>query len=562
MSSNQSALAHLRALRRLQDEFGPGAAARKLELLRALARVRLPQARHVLALHEVLCFLRAYPDDARVLAQVERMLASFDRRGDLRAHRDELADSGVAGTDIHYPFFPSTASWLARRFGNRLRVDWEALEREDLLERSLPLFALYCETPGLDEAELTLREWIDRLRGPRESDAAFLVRRCDALHMDVFARERFYEELELPLRLVGGRQTPSRTRARTDTGPIVWQDGPLRRRRPDLEREVRRPPLAIRPVGEARGRELIALAREAMITRSRDLDAFMHGDPRDVRLVDCGDNLQFACIGVVPERRLLLEAVYAFLTLKNGVPIGYVLASALLRSSEIAYNVFDTYRGAEAAHVYGRVLAMVRALFDVDTFTIYPYQLGHENEEGLKSGAWWFYRKLGFVPRDPGVVRLMRSELRRIERRPAHRSSIATLRRLAVANVYLELGRKRSDVIGVYPLGKVGLAITDYLAGRFGSDRERGSTVCTEEAAELLGARRRSSWTTSERSAFERWSPLVRLLPGLERWSPQDRRALVGVMRAKGGRRESDFVARFDRHAKLRAAMRRLAGLR
>src|SRR4029077_13985236 len=121
---------------------------------------------------------------------------------------------------------------------------------------------------------------------------------------------------------------------------------------------------------------LIDLAREAMVTRSRDLDVFCWGDPRDVRLVDAGGGLQCACIGFRPDRRLLLEAVYGFLTLKNGVPIGYVLCSALFGSSEIAYNVFETFRGAEAARVYGRVLGMVRSLFGSDTFTIYPYQLG------------------------------------------------------------------------------------------------------------------------------------------------------------------------------------------
>ena len=25
-----------------------------------------------------------------------------------------------------------------------------------------------------------------------------------------------------------------------------------------------------------------------------------------------------------------------------------------------------------------------------------PYQLGLENDDALKSGAWWFYQKLGF----------------------------------------------------------------------------------------------------------------------------------------------------------------------
>ena len=38
-----------------------------------------------------------------------------------------------------------------------------------------------------------------------------------------------------------------------------------------------------------------------------------------------------------------------------------------------------------------------------------------------------------------------------------------------------------------------------------------------------------------------------------------DERALVDVIRAKGGRRESDFVARFDAHPRLGAAIAALA---
>ena len=48
------------------------------------------------------------------------------------------------------------------------------------------------------------------------------------------------------------------------------------------------------------------------------------------------------------------------------------------------------------------------------------------------------------------------------------------------------------------------------------------------------------------------------ILPGIRRWSRQDKRALVAVIRAKGGRRESDYLLRFDQHRHLRKAIRRL----
>ena len=331
----------------------------------------------------------------------------------------------------------------------------------------------------------------------------------------------------------------------------------LNRSRPRLPEDVLAPRPRIVPLSRDEGGKLVDLARGSMVTRSRDLDAFYYGSPDDVRLIDFGDGLQFVCIGLIPERRLLLESVYGFLTLKNGVPIGYVLSSALFRSSEVAYNVFETYRGMEAGYVYGCVLAMLRKLFNSDSFTIYPYQLGLGNEEGLRSGAWWFYQKIGFRPRDAGVRRLMQSELLRMRANPSHRSSISILTKLAAGNLYYHLGGRRDDVIGLLPLSNIGLHATRFLAEHFGSDRERGARICTKEAASLLGIR--GGWTPGERFALERWSPLVMILPGIGRWNKEELRALWAVIRAKGGRRESDFVCLFDRHRRLRSAIRKLA---
>jgi hypothetical protein len=49
------------------------------------------------------------------------------------------------------------------------------------------------------------------------------------------------------------------------------------------------------------------------------------------------------------------------------------------------------------------------------------------------------------------------------------------------------------------------------------------------------------------------------ILPGVGRWSSDERRRLAEVVRAKGSRRESDFVRLFDRHRRLRRAVRDVA---
>jgi hypothetical protein len=270
------ALAALAELERLKAEFGPGLGARKAELLRRLRRARLAGPAQVLRLHEAACFLAAYPDDAAVLVRAESLLAGFARRPDLRAARDALADSGVAGTDIRYPFFAATARWLAREWGPLLDIDWDetraaagaarAASLDEELERLLPLVAHYAETPGLDELDLGLRGWLQRMsgrgarRGARGGEAALLALGVYALPASDEVKEYLYERLGLWLRLApgagrGGRPTPSRTRARFRGAPIVFQTAPLRRERPDLQRVLReRPALRARHAARPRPR--------------------------------------------------------------------------------------------------------------------------------------------------------------------------------------------------------------------------------------------------------------------------------------------------------------------
>jgi hypothetical protein len=552
-----SPLARLEAIR---FEFGPALARERRRLFARAWRERHARPAALLRLHECLIVARAYPDDPATLALVERLLRRFSTRADLARLRRALEDSGIDGTDIRFRFFAQTALWLARRWPARLAYDWPAWDDPARLEELLSLLAVHGESPGLDEYDLGLRGWLARMKSPREGDAAFAMRRLAARVRDPFVFEKLVDGIDAPMVLAAGPGGPTRTLAKWPRARPVFQREPLRRGRPDLRAELSRPPLSVRDLPPAEGRRFADMASEAMVTRSRDLDAFAYADPRDARLVDCGDGLAFACIGVRPERRLLLESVYGFLTLRNGVPTGYVLTSALFGSAEIAYNVFETYRGGEAGAVYGRVLAMTKHLFGVDSFTIFPYQLGGAgNEEGLASGAWWFYRKLGFAPRAVAARRVMRAEEARMARHPAHRSSRRTLARLAEENVYWHEGAKRDDVMGLLPLPKVGFAVTDLLARRFGGEGDRGAAACTLEAAALLGAGPGAAWTPSERQAFERWAPLALLLPGVRRWSAAERRALAGVMRLKGSRRESDFVRAFDAHPKLRAAVAKLA---
>ena len=546
-------------LEAIRFRYDPPTAALRRRNLRSLARRRLPSAGDVERLHELLCFVRAYPDDSETLKLTEDLLARFPRRRDLHAHRSELFNTGIAGTDLYYRYYWVTAQWLVRHWPQQVSIDWPELDHDEELLSFLEHLLPYSETVALDTVDNSLRGWIDKLCGRDETDAAFLIRRFSALKVVPRLAEHLYEKHDLPLRLQPSADTPSRTLDRYPRAPVFLQTQPLDRARPNLKRAVRHPAESVREVSVKEGRRLIDLTRGAMVTRSRDLDAFANADARDVRIAEMGRGLQFACIGVLPERRLMLEASYGVLMLKNGMPIGYALASSLFRSSEVAYNVFETFRGGEAAWIFGRLLALICQLFGSDTLGIDPYQLGHGNDEGLQSGAWWFYYKLGFRPDNPEIEELVQRELARLRARPRYRSSLRTLETLSSDYLFLHLGRRRKGVLGKVPLGPIGLRLSKYLAEHFGADRESGLKRCAEEAVEILEVDPRRRWTRDERHWWRNWSPLVSLIPKLRDWPAADRGALAEIVLAKGGRRESEFVRRFNEHRRLQRSLLRLA---
>lgn len=548
----------LRQLLRCVNDFGGSSGQRKLDLLHTLTRYRLSGANEILRFHEALCFLRAYPDDAILLGQVEVMLSAFADRGDVRRHRNALANTGVAGTSIHFRFFAASAHWLARRWGENLVIDWVEFENTSQVETWLSSLALFCETPGLDEFGFELSEWLDRLKGPDETDAEFLLRRIERLRMHPQAREILLDEWDLPLCLSPGPDTPARTREKHNNVKITYQTQPLVRARP-TRTQIKRRGVTQRVLDAREGHQIVELARCTMATRSRDLDAFAYGSRHDVAMLDCGDGLAIACIGVVPERRLFLETMYGYLVLRNGVPVGYGTVTGLFQSAEITFTIFDTFRSGEASIILGWVLTVAWRLFEADTITVTPYQIGQNNEDAVRSGAWWFYYKLGFRPREPQTRRIMRGELRRMKSKPTHRSSHATLRRLAESNVFLNLDESRDDVLGVLPLANIGLHVSRFLADQFGADRERATRTCSIEARKLLGVRSHARFSPRERRAWNHWAPLVINLPNVTRWHAAHKRSLVALIRAKGSLRELTYLQRFNGHRPLQSALRDLA---
>jgi len=544
------------------SRYTPDARKAKLELLDGLETARVGSPAALLRLHEALCFLQAYPDDPEVLARVDRGLAAFPARVTRlgAASRRRLHDSGIAGATLDYPFGLPLARWLARRFPREADIAWDRFEEVDRLDETLSLLASAAEGDAFSEGGMGWRRWLRVAKGGRRlTDLELVLELFERTGLPEEARDWLWENLMLPVFWTPRGPGASRTLAKLEPARVFFHEDGLRRPAAPLGRALAGPLPALRRAPRALAETLIDAARVAMATRQRELHAFAYPNPDDVLVVDAGRGLRLAFFGIAPGFRLPLEAYYAFLGLKNGVPVSYGGGWELFGTLDFAINIFASFRQGESAFLATELLRAYRRIFGMRTIVVDRYQLGHESTEALRSGSFYFYHRLGFRPRDPAVRRVLEGEEARLAADPSYRSPISVLRRLARDEVCLTLpggnpapeGRLRAtDVAGL---------VARFVAHEFGGDRVAAVRESAARVGRALGVGSARAWPREERRAFARLSLVAALVPDLARWPASDKRALVVVMRAKGGASELAYARRLDRHGRFRRSLEALA---
>jgi hypothetical protein len=554
-----SVLAELEELKRV---FGDRDA-KILRALEVLSKSTFTDADSLTRFHEALLFLRAYPHSPEILKQVETILQTFGQRVSQLRERDAdlspLDDpevSGIPGTSVTSNFSYAIVCWLAEKYPAQLAIDWDWFEEEERFGANMPRFLPLLEEEAMVEAHVPYRDYLRAAKG-RTNEVVWLIERFKSLRLSEKERAEAYDSLKIHVRWQFGVRA-SRTGMKLPAPKIFFHQQPLiSRREISLVDELNSPPIPIVKLSPVLGRKILEMARQTSAVRYRELHGFTFGDSRRVLRADLGRGTEVFVLGVPPKNRLPLRAYHAALIFKNGVPVGYFEGLSIFERMESGFNLYYTFREGETAWLYARVLRLMRQLLGVTVFSIDPYQVGHENEEGIESGAFWFYRKLGFRPVRPDLLESTLSEERRIAADPRRRTSARTLRKLAAGHLLFELPRA-SAAAGTgewnrFQIRKVGLAIQGRMAREFDGDAQKIRAQSVDLVETSLGLRRRD-WTEGERSNLENLSLLLGMIP-LGDWEAEDRQLAVRMIEAKGSGNEALYLKLMQKHSPLRAAV-------
>ena len=220
-----------------------------------------------------------------------------------------------------------------------------------------------------------------------------------------------------------------------------------------IKKQIKKQTPVVKPVQikltENEAEQIIDCSRMILARKLRELDPISFTATKLVSYYHLPRGISIVLMGMVAERRHPIDSYMGYLVFKNGLPVAYAGSWILFDSARIGLNVFADYRGGEARYIFDQVLQLHSKVYHLKRFTVDPYQIGKQNDDGIHSGAFWIYYHAGFRPLQKLQKELAATEYLKIKTNKNYRSPESTLKILADSR--LELILKKSAVSLMQP---------------------------------------------------------------------------------------------------------------
>lgn len=419
----------------IRNQFGVKPLSLKREILNSLPIEKISHAKWLTEYYHHLQFIAAYPDNREIRLLASQYLEQITRK--LEGNETlqyKLFNSGLTGTSVCAAFGFELTKWL--RASYRKDVSLASIDADEgQISAILSVVMPKVESEILQDCNDNWKDWLKK-QTPKGKD---LLDTLLALFEQTDIRPEVKDELwnaltvnvtvrlSRPAALSSGLFQPYYHRS-------LIRKAPLKEHRHEKPEKVN--------LTTAQAEEIIACSRMILIRHIREIDPVTFTQPELVSYYRLSRGLTIALLGMAHERRHPIDNYMGYVAFKNGLPVAYAGSWLLFDSGRIGLNIFPTYRGGESQYIFGQILELHRQVYNLNRFSVDPYQIGKDNSDGIKSGAFWTYYAMGFEPLKPEQRELARKEDEKRSTIKGYRSTPSVLKKLAESRMELVLKGK------------------------------------------------------------------------------------------------------------------------
>lgn len=418
--------------------------AQKKQLLQSVADYTIFDFKSTQLYHDTLLFLLAYPQNEELLKLTKHNLKLLcNKLSDYFSEATEKEKwkwikTGLIFSTIKSTFSFTITKWILKNFKNAASFNSSEADFETLkivFRQLLP--------PGICEVyfenNYSLKQLAIKISGDKKVNVLeWTIIQFENSALNENSREQLFALLKIYIDWNLTVDAPSRTTARGSSKKIFFlQNEPLIKS-VDFKTVVSKPDFKKLSPDSKSKQQLVNAARGILCSLYRETDPVTYARINETEYFEMERGITIALFYMQPAFRLPLESYVGYMAFRNNIPIAYGGGWIFQQSARFGINILSAFRGGESAFIFSELIRLYHHHFGVNYFHIEPYQIGQKNPDGIKSGAFWFYYRLGFRPMQIALSDLAATEFEKINHDKSYRTEKKILLKLADAEMMID----------------------------------------------------------------------------------------------------------------------------
>jgi len=536
---------HISQLFSIRNRYGIKFSSQKLNLLNELDREPIKSKKAFQSYYYTLLFLIAYPDNESIYQLASQSLQRLHSY--IQSHeniKESLFNSGITNTHLCAAFSFEIVKWLRKKHPKNIKLS--SFEADDghiryVLSAVMPKV----ESEILQDANATWKSWLKRSLKKGEDILDRLIAVFDEADIRPEIRDELWNALGINVEI----NYPSHT-CLPDTLITPYYHRSL------IKKNFNKQKSSVKPIpvdlNNNEAEQIIECGRMILVGHFREIDPVTFTAARMVSFYRLPRGLSVALMSMVPARRHPIDSYMGYVAFKNGLPIAYAGSWILFDSGRIGLNVFPAYRGGESRYIFEKVLQLHRKVYHLNRFSVDPYQVGKENIEGIKSGAFWTYHHSGFRPIREEQKKLAETELVKIKTIKGYRSPVSVLKKLADSR--LELVLQKNAVR--FDATDLSVAYANILKNQYNNNRKVAEELSFTKLADIIGLKNYQE--EQLKFILKNWCILLLTYEQELRRNGGLKKILKKLFELKAGGDEEDYISELQRAVNLKKLVERI----
>jgi hypothetical protein len=529
----------------IRNRYGKNFSSQKLNLLNALAPEQVKNKKAIQSYYDSLLFLIAYPDNRTIYQLAFHSLQRLNSYiHSQKRIKERLYNSGITNTQLSATFSFEIVKWLRNNHPEAIRINSVGAD-DGQIQSILSVVMPKVESEILLDANADWRSWLKQSMKKGEE----MLDRFIAVFDETDILPGIRDELWNAMGIIVEINFSSHDCLPGSLISLYYHRSLIKKNFIKQKVGVK---LTQVQLDEREAKQIIGCGRMVLIRHLREIDPISFTGARFVSYYRLPRGLSVALMGMVPERRNPIDSYMGYVVFKNGLPVAYAGSWILFDSGRIGLNVFPAYRGGESQYIFQQVLELHRKVYQLNRFSVDPYQIGKENSDGIQSGAFWVYYRAGFRPLRQEQKQLAEAESQKIKSNRNYRSSSSTLAKLADSRLELLLQKNAVS----FDATDLSLAYARILKDQYDNNRKLAEEHSFTKLVELLQLK--NYHEKKLQFILKNWCVLLLSYERELRHNGQLKKKLKKLFELKANGLEEDYIVELQRADELKKLLKRM----